>query len=137
MTLGALALGLVLLPNLALAQVTGGSAGLQQIGGGLKKAAGGAGMVTTGGGDLMTLVGQLIGAVMGLVGVLLFGYMVYGGFKWMTAGGDTKAVGEAQAIIRNAVIGIVVIVAAYAISSFVIQTMANVTNPTVQTQNPG
>lgn len=109
--------------------------GLQAISAGAKTAAGGAGLVSTGSGDLMTLIGQLIGAVMGLVGVLLFGYMVYGGFKWMTAAGDTKAVGEAQSIIRNAIIGIVIIVAAYSISSYVLQRLSDINNPTVQTQN--
>lgn len=119
-------LGLVLLPTMALAETTGGgSSGLDAIKSGAQKAAGGAGLASSNSPDLMTLIGQLIGAVMGLVGVILFGYMVYGGFKWMTAGGNEKAVTEAQAIIRNAVIGIVLIVAAYAISNFVIQTLIN------------
>ncbi|MFA6406677.1 MAG: hypothetical protein WCW34_04120 [Patescibacteria group bacterium] len=101
------------------------SPGLDAIKSGAQKAAGGAGLGGSNSPDLMTLVGQLIGAVMGLVGVILFGYMVYGGFRWMTAGGNEKAVTEAQTIIRNAIIGIVIIVAAYAISNFVIQTLIN------------
>lgn len=122
-------LGLVLLPTMAFAQSTG----LDAIKSGAQKAAGGAGLASSSSPDLMTLIGQLIGAVMGLVGVLLFGYMVYGGFKWMTAAGNDKAVSEAQAIIRNAIIGIVIIVAAYAISSFVIGTLANTQTPVTQT----
>ncbi len=125
-------LGLVLPTYATFAQAP---QGLQKISAGAKAAAGGAGLVSAGGNDLMTLIGQLIGAVMGLVGVLLFGYMVYGGFKWMTAAGDAKAVTDAQAIIRNAIIGLVIIVAAYSISSYVLTRLADVTNPNVQTQN--
>lgn len=127
-------LGLILLPAMALAQTAGGgSTGLDAIKSGAQKAAGGAGLGGSGSPDLMTLIGQLIGAVMGLVGVILFGYMVYGGFKWMTAGGDQKAVTDAQTIIRNAIIGIVIIVAAYAISNFVIGTLANTQTAVTQT----
>ncbi|MDD5438535.1 MAG: hypothetical protein PHC70_05360 [Patescibacteria group bacterium] len=116
-------LGLVLPTCATLAQAA--PQGLQAISAGAKKAAGGAGLAGSNSPDMITLIGQLIGAVMGLVGVLLFGYMVYGGFKWMTAAGDQKNVTEAISIIRNAIIGIVIIVAAYAISNYVIGTLAN------------
>lgn len=123
-----LGLGLALLPNTAFAQ-----AGLQSIKSGVQGAAKGAGLATSAGSDLQTIVGGLIFAVMSLVGIILFGYMVYGGFKWMTAGGDSKAITEAQAIIRNAVIGIVIIALAYVITNFVLQSLINASNPTVQT----
>jgi hypothetical protein len=134
--LAVLAIGfsLLLVPIMASAQTSPAApSGIQAISAGAQKAAGGAGLGGTSSPDLMTLIGQLIGAVMGLVGVLLFGYMVYGGFKWMTASGDTKAVQEAQAIIRNAIIGLVIIVAAWAISRFVIGTLANTQTAVVQT----
>lgn len=123
-----LGLGLALLPNAAFAQ-----AGLQSIQSGVQGTAKGAGLATGAGSDLSTVVGGLIFAVMSLVGVILFGYMVYGGFKWMTAGGDSKAVTEAQAIIRNAIIGIVIIALAYVISNYVLQALIGASNPTVQT----
>ncbi|MFA6161571.1 MAG: hypothetical protein WCT54_02400 [Patescibacteria group bacterium] len=100
--------------------------GLDAIKEGVNNTAAGAGLDAGGdGGNLEAVVGKLIGAVMGLVGVILFAYMVYGGFRWMTAGGDAKAITEAQSIIRNAIIGIVIITLAYAITGFVIQTLIN------------
>ncbi|MHB8830509.1 MAG: hypothetical protein ACYC44_00060 [Patescibacteria group bacterium] len=123
-----LGLGLALSPNAAFAQ-----AGLQSIKSGVQGAAKGAGLATSAGSDLSTVVGGLIFAVMSLVGIILFAYMVYGGFKWMTAGGDSKAVTEAQSIIRNAVIGIVIIALAYVISNYILQALINASNPTVQT----
>lgn len=122
-----LGLGLALLPNTASAQ-----AGLKAITSGVQGTAKGAGLATGAGTDLSTVVGGLIFAVMSLVGVILFGYMVYGGFRWMTAGGDSKAITEAQAIIRNAVIGIVIIALAYVISNYILQALINASNPTVQ-----
>ncbi|MDD2786183.1 MAG: hypothetical protein PHS79_04840 [Patescibacteria group bacterium] len=96
--------------------------GLDAIGAGVKGTANAAGLAQgDNSGDLSAIVGKLIGAVMGLVGVILFVYMVYGGFRWMTAAGDAKAVTEAQAIIRNAIIGIVIIALAYAITDQVLQ----------------
>lgn len=104
--------------------------GLDAIKAGVDNTAAGAGLNEgDGSGDLTTIVGSLIGAVMGLVGVILFGYMVYGGFRYMTAGGDSKAITEATAIIRNAVIGIVIITVAYALSNFVIQTLIDAQAP--------
>lgn len=81
---------------------------------------------TTGVTDLPTLIGRLIGLALSLLGVLLVVYILYGGFTWMTAGGDEKKVAEAKGMIKNAVIGIVVIVSAYAISTFVLSQLNTV-----------
>jgi uncharacterized membrane protein YwzB len=44
----------------------------------------------------------------------------------MTAQGDDKVVGKAKDIIRQAIIGLIVIVAGFAISNFVLGNLANV-----------
>jgi hypothetical protein len=59
--------------------------------------------------------------------VLLF-YVLRAGFLWMTAGGDDKQVTTAKNMIRDAVIGLVVIIAGFAISNFVLQQLVTVTN---------
>lgn len=126
---GALACSLFLLsgflvagPILAADPTTPG--GLAAIKTGIQNTAKGA-QLTTGGGNLEGMIGNIIGAVLGLVGVILFGYMVYGGFRWMTAAGEAKAVTDAQAIIKNALIGIVIIALAYAISNYVLDILLN------------
>ena len=53
---------------------------------------------------------------------------VYSGFLWMTAGGDEKQVKTAKDMIRDAVIGLVVIIAGFAISNFVLQQLVTVTS---------
>ena len=55
-------------------------------------------------------------------GILLLLYLVYGGFRLMTSGGDPKAVEAAKAKITTAVIGFVIIFAAY----WIVQIVARV-----------
>lgn len=70
--------------------------------------------------DLPKLIGNMIGGVMSLIGAILFVYLLYGGFTWMTAAGDKTKVEKATSIIKNAIIGLVIIVLAYAIATFII-----------------
>ncbi len=76
--------------------------------------------------DLTSVVSRLISYSLSLVGVILFGYLLYAGFLWMTAGGDEKKVGTARTMISQAVIGLVIIVSAYAIATFVIGGLATI-----------
>ena len=82
--------------------------------------------------NLNQIIGNLISAVIGFLGVLLFLYLLYGGFLWMTAGGDAGQVKTATAYIRNAIIGLVIIAAAYAISNFVITSLSTAVSQSSQ-----
>ena len=72
------------------------------------------------GGDLPTVIGLIIKVILGFLGVILIVLIIYAGFLWMTAGGESKQVDKATAIIKNAIIGLVLILLAYAIADFVI-----------------
>ena len=54
--------------------------------------------------------------------------VLIGGFKWMTSGGDEKKVSDAKALLRNGVIGLVIILAAWGIARFVINRLVDATN---------
>ncbi|MFA5163678.1 MAG: pilin [Patescibacteria group bacterium] len=73
------------------------------------------------------IVQPIITAVLSLIGVLFLGLAIFGGIKWMTAKGNEKQVNEAQMIITNAIIGLVVVAAAYAITYFVLKSIASQT----------
>lgn len=73
-----------------------------------------------GGADVPELVRRLIDAVLGLVGALFFVMFLWGGFRYMTAGGDASQVKGARTTLLNAVIGIVIIGLSYAIVTAVI-----------------
>ena len=65
------------------------------------------------------IIGNLIGTTLSIIGVIFFILMVYAGFKWMTARGNEEGVKEAQKTIIAAIIGLVVVLSAYAITNFV------------------
>lgn len=63
---------------------------------------------------------KIITPLMGLVGTIFLCLMIYAGFLWMTARGDSDQVKKATTLIFDAIIGVAVILGAYAITSFVI-----------------
>lgn len=77
--------------------------------------------------DLPTLIGGIIRVVLGVLGIFFVIYVVYAGYLWMTAGGEVAKVDKSKKMLGQAVIGIVIIVAAYAISEFVISQIISAT----------
>ena len=71
------------------------------------------------------MIGLIINIVLGLLGVIFLVLTVYAGFLWMTAREDKTAVENAQKILKNAVIGLIITLAAYAISNFVVTALIN------------
>jgi len=55
-----------------------------------------------------------------LVGVFALGFIVYGGFLYITAHGESQQVEQAKGIIIYAVIGIIIIGVAAAVVNFVV-----------------
>ncbi len=74
--------------------------------------------------DVPTMLGNIIGTVLSLIGVIFFILMVYGGFLWMTAHGDAGQVDKGKETIIAAVIGIIVISASYALTTFIFNATA-------------
>lgn len=77
--------------------------------------------------ELPEIVGTIINVVLGFMGIVLLFYLIYGGFLWMTSGGESKGVDAAKKMIQNAIIGLVIIVSSYAISSFVLTQLVAIT----------
>jgi len=74
--------------------------------------------------DLATAAGKIIQVALSLVGVIFLVLTVYGGIVWMKARdlGD-KEIEKARAIIKNAVVGLIITIAAYAITAFVVSSL--------------
>lgn len=75
------------------------------------------------GGDLPSFAGKVIGAALSLIGVAFFALMVYGGFLWMTAHGKEEQAKKALDTVISAVLGIVIIIGAYALTSFLFKSV--------------
>lgn len=71
--------------------------------------------------DLPTIIGGIVNALLGIVGVIFLILVIYGGFLWMTAGGNEETVKKARSLIIGAIAGMVIIFMAYAITQFVIE----------------
>lgn len=67
-------------------------------------------------GDLGVFLSNVVKAIFVVSGLLLFLYLVFGGFKYMMAGGDEKAVMAAKNMLTNAGVGIAIVVAAWFIT---------------------
>jgi phosphate/sulfate permease len=70
--------------------------------------------------SVASIVGTVVGGLLSLLGVIFLGLTIYGGVMWMTAEGKEERVEKAKNIIVNSLIGLVIIIAAYAISFFVL-----------------
>jgi len=76
---------------------------------------------------LPALIGNLIKALLGVVGIIFLVYTIIGGIMYMTDGGDGKKVTKAKDIIKTALIGLIIVVVAYSLTTFVVTTIADAT----------
>lgn len=81
-----------------------------------------------GGADLKETVINIIELLLGLMTLVAVSLIIYGGFVWLTAAGNESNVDKAKSIISAAVIGLIIVLLAWAIVIFVARTTANVTN---------
>lgn len=60
-------------------------------------------------GSLGAVVAAALPLIVSGTGLLMFGYLLFGGLKYITAGGDSKQVQEAVKTITNAIIGLAIV----------------------------
>lgn len=69
--------------------------------------------------DVGRLISGLIGIAMLLAALAVFIYLIWGGFEWITSGGDKAGVENARNKITAALIGLVIVASAWAIMRLV------------------
>ena len=69
---------------------------------------------------LMAKIGTMINIALSFLGVIFLLLTIYGGYTWMMASGNEQTVAKAKGIIFNAIIGLLVVLAAYTITNFII-----------------
>lgn len=82
--------------------------------------------------DLATTVATVIKAVLALVGTIFLVLTIYAGILWMTAQGEETKVEKAKEIIKASIIGLVIIMSAYAITYFVTSKLGGATGASNQ-----
>lgn len=69
--------------------------------------------------DLGQLISAVVGTIMIIAALLAFLYLILGGIKWITSGGDKAGMEEARNKITHAIVGLIVVGAAWAIMTLV------------------
>jgi hypothetical protein len=67
---------------------------------------------------------QLINLVLSFLGLVAVVIVLIGGFKWMTAGGNEEKVGSAKKLLVGGLIGLIIVLLAWGISTWVIEQVA-------------
>ena len=75
--------------------------------------------------DIIIIVRAVIRFILIVAFVLAFIFLIIGGIRWITAGGDEKGVAGARGMITGALIGLVIVLVAYALIRLV-ETFFNV-----------
>ncbi len=70
-------------------------------------------------GTVLELLGTIINVALGLLGMIFIILILVAGFNWMTAAGEEEKIKKAGATIRQAVIGLLIVISAFAIWSFI------------------
>ena len=84
--------------------------------------------------DPRAIAARIINVVLGFLGIIAVVIILYGGFIWMTAAGNEEKVGTARKIIIAGIIGLAIVLAAWGIAKFVLNSLITATNTSVTTQ---
>lgn len=77
--------------------------------------------------DLKRTVVNILNWVLGIMALIAVVMIIWGGFTWLSAAGNEEKIEKAKKIIGAAVVGLIVILLAWAIVIFVAGTTKNVT----------
>ena len=69
----------------------------------------------------------IFNAVLGLVGVISLAIMIYGGYRWMTSGGNEETISEAKRTLTAGAIGLTIIIIAYSVVYFIVNSLVDQT----------
>ena len=73
--------------------------------------------------DVKATIQNIVRIIVGFLGIIVIIIILAGGFKWLTSGGNEDKIAEAKKLISAGVVGLVVVLAAYAIANFVVNSL--------------
>jgi len=91
--------------------------------------------------DPRIVVARIINIALLFLGVIAVALIIYAGFLWMTSGGNEDKVDQAKKVLKNAVIGLIIILSSWGIATFILNRLIGATGGvgagTGNTNNPG
>lgn len=88
------------------------------------------GSIKLGSGDVRQTAARIINVALGFLGIIAVVIVLLGGFKYMVAGGNEEKTTEAKKLIVSGIIGLAIILSAWAITSFVVSRLVTATQDT-------
>ncbi|MDP2736299.1 MAG: Ig-like domain-containing protein, partial [bacterium] len=86
--------------------------------------------------DIRIIIARIIRVIIGFLGIIAVGLIMYAGWLWMTSEGNEEKIEQAKKTLTNAVIGLIIILSAFAIASFVLNSLLGAV-PGGGTSSPG
>ena len=77
--------------------------------------------------DVQLLAVTLIKTALAFLGLIFLVLLLWAGFNWMTAGGNEDKIKESLKRIQNAAIGLLIILSAYGITTYIVKMLICVT----------
>lgn len=75
----------------------------------------------------ITIAVKIIQIILGLLGIIAVSLVIYGGYLWTTSGGSEEKINQAKKLLRNAIIGLIIILSSWGITYFVMSKLLNAT----------
>jgi hypothetical protein len=69
--------------------------------------------------DVYSMVQLAVNMLLGILAIAFFLLITYAGLKWMTARGNQEVVSQAKGTVEAAIVGLVIVMAAFAITTFI------------------
>lgn len=79
--------------------------------------------------DPRQIAANIIRIVLAFLGVVAVILIIYGGFVWMTAAGNEERIKLAKKVLASAIIGLIIILSAFAIATFLLNRILGATGP--------
>jgi len=79
-----------------------------------------------------TFIGNLIRTLIAATGILFLVITVYAGILYMTAAGDDTKIKKAKGMLTSSVIGIIIVVGAYALTSYIVSAISAASAPSIK-----
>jgi hypothetical protein len=81
--------------------------------------------------NIIDTIARIINFVLGFLGIIALVIILIAGFQWMTAAGNEEKITTAKKMLGAAVIGLVIILASFAIANFVVANLSKNLNATI------
>lgn len=81
--------------------------------------------------DIRITITKIITVVLTFIGLIFIVLIIYAGFKYMTSGGNEEQAKKAMSLLKNAILGLIIILASWAITRYITITLYKITNDSI------